>query len=109
MPRWLPRVLRQIRLLAEAGRVRFTLKALREMASLGLGLDESDACDLLRQLRAPDFHERYASETTGEWMYVFVPRVAGAQLYLKVILRADCVVVSLHEQVDDEQAEKDAE
>jgi hypothetical protein len=27
MPRWLPRVLRQIRLLAEAGRVRFTLKA----------------------------------------------------------------------------------
>jgi hypothetical protein len=83
MPRWLPRVLRQIRLLAGAGRVRLTLKALREMASLGLGLDESDACDLLQQLRAPDFRERFASETTGEGMYVFVPPDRGGPALLE--------------------------
>ena len=107
MPRWLPGVLRKIRSLAEEGKVRFTLKALREMASLGFGLDESDACDILQRLRAADFQERIASETTGEWMVVFVPRIAGAGLYLKVILRAECVVVSLHEQVDHEQAEEE--
>jgi len=109
MPRWVPRVLRQVRLLVAAGRVRFTLKALHELAALDLGFDESDACDILKRLGAADFRERLASETTGEWMYVFVPRIAGSRLYLKIIVRADCVVVSFHEQVDHEQAEEDHE
>jgi ribose 5-phosphate isomerase len=95
--------------LAAGGRVRFTLKALHELAALDLGFDEADACDILKKLGAADFRERLTSETTGEWMYVFVPRIAAVRLYLKVILRADCVVVSLHEQVDHEQAEEDHE
>jgi len=42
MPRWLPRVLRHIRELAAAREVLFTLKARRELAALGIGLDEED-------------------------------------------------------------------
>ncbi len=107
MPRWLNKVLAQIDSLVSAGKVRFTLKALRELAALELGLDETDACDILRRLQPEYSRGRIVSETTGEWMYVFVPRIAETQLYLKVIIRTDCVVVSLHEQVDDEQLEEE--
>jgi hypothetical protein len=109
MPRWLPKVLSRVRRLAVERRVRFTLKALRELAALDVGFDESDACDVLKTLGTADFRARLVSEATGEWMYVFVPRIAGARLYLKLVLRADCVVVSFHEQVDHEQAEEDHE
>jgi len=43
------------------------------------------------------------SEHTGEWLYVFLARVAGETLYVKLLLRADCLIVSFHEQVDDDQ------
>ena len=32
-----------------------------------------------------------------EWMYVFSPSLAGVILYVKVIVRDDCIVVSFHE------------
>ena len=38
-------------------------------------------------------------------MHVFKPVVAGASVYLKLVLRAECVVVSFHEdggQADEE-------
>ena len=98
MSRWLPRVLRRIRRLATARRVRFTLKARRELALLGeLSLDEEDACAVLAALVPTDSAGRVLSETTGEWMYLFKPAVAGLVLYLKVVLRNDCIVVSFHE------------
>jgi hypothetical protein len=34
---------------------------------------------------------------------VFTPRVAGEKLYVKLLVRTDCVVISFHEQVDDEE------
>jgi len=40
-------------------------------------------------------------------MYVFMPRIAETQLYLKAIIRTDCVVVSFNGQVDDEQLEEE--
>ena len=43
------------------------------------------------------------SSTTGEWMYVFKPVVEGSVLYIKLILRNECVVVSFHE---DDQGEE---
>jgi hypothetical protein len=95
-------VLDRIRTLAASGKVSFTLKGLRELAALELGLDEGDACELLAALRADDFRSRLASDATGEWLYVFHPRFAGTLLYVKVILRAECIVISFHEQVDDE-------
>ena len=97
MPRWLPKVLTRIRELAAARKVLFTLKARRELACLEIGLDEEDACDLLANLKSDDSAGRLESAATGEWMYLFKPQLAGTVLYVKLILRNDCLVVSFHE------------
>ena len=47
--------LKQIRRLAAQRRVRFTLKALRELANLEIALDSEDACDVLASLRLADW------------------------------------------------------
>ncbi len=60
-------------------------------------MDEADACDLMAALSARDFSERLLSEHTAEYLYVFKPVVAATTLYLKIIIRGQCVVVSLHE------------
>lgn len=104
MPRWLPRLLRRIHERAGRGRVRLTLKAARELAAIGDGLDIRDACDVLAALTSEQFTERIASEHTGEWMYVFKLSVAETLIYLKLVLRQDCVVVSFHE--DEAEAEE---
>ena len=97
MPRWLPRLLGRLHELARRRQVRFTLKAIRELATLGAGLDAQDGCDVMAGLTADEFAQRFKSESTGEWMYVFKPSVAGTTVYLKLILRAECLVVSFHE------------
>jgi len=56
---------------------------------------------VLVKLVASEFAERVRSKGTGEWMYVFNPRFGGLRIYLKVILRADCVVISFHEERDE--------
>ena len=99
MPGWLAKTLRQIRRLAIAREVWFTLKALRELAEIGL--DEEDACDILASLTNADSLGRRKSAKTGEWMYVFKPQVAGIVLYVKVIVRDNCIVISFHEDEDD--------
>jgi hypothetical protein len=105
VPRWLPRVLSRIHELAGRGQVRFTLKAIRELAALGAGLDAQDGCDVLVSLTSDEFAQRFRSESTGEWMYVFKPSVVGTKMYLKLIVRAECLVVSFHE----DQGESDEE
>src|ERR1700720_1295818 len=89
---------RQIKDLAIARKVAFTLKAFRELAELSL--DGEDACDVLASLTAEDCAGRKRSATTGEWMYVFKPELAGSVLYVKVILRTNCVLISFHEDED---------
>lgn len=106
MPRWLRAVLKRIRARGATRRVVFTLKARRELASLGLGLDPTDACDVLARLTADDSAGRVASATTAEWLYLFKPTLHATTLYVKVILRNDCVVVSFHENEGDAQAER---
>ena len=102
MPRWLQNVLARVRELASAGKVRFTHKALRELAILELGLDQDDACDVLKKLKATDSAGRIRSANSGEWMYVFQPTLTGTRLYLKLILRGDCIIISFHEEgIDD--------
>lgn len=103
--RWLRRVLVHVHGLAARRRVRFTRKALHELAALDLGLDESDACHVLMGLSPRDAAGRVLSRLTGEWMYVFKPRIAGTVVYLKLILRTDCVVVSFHEEADEHETE----
>lgn len=68
MSRWLLRALTRIRQLAAARKVRFTLKARRELAALELGLDDEDACDVITHLEAEDSAGRFESAATGEWM-----------------------------------------
>jgi Motility quorum-sensing regulator, toxin of MqsA len=98
--RSLTTVLTRIRELAIQRRVRFTLKAFRELVALDVGLDEEDACHLLANLAGSDFVERLASKRTGEWMYVFKPSVGEVIVYLKLILRSECVVISFHGEED---------
>jgi hypothetical protein len=103
MPRGLAKVLTRIRALAAREKVRFTLKALRELAALGL--DVRDARETLEALRAVDFAERLVSAVTGERMYVFKPRVGETAVYIKLILRDDCIVVSFHEDENGNEEE----
>jgi hypothetical protein len=94
MPSWTPRIVRRIRELAVAGNVRFTHKALNELAALELGIDQDD---VLLLLESSDCSGRLRSSITNEWLYVFKPKVAATVLYLKVAIRQSCIVVSLHE------------
>ena len=103
MPRGLDKILRRVRALAVARKVRITFKALRELAALGL--DATDTCEVLEGLKTPDFVKRLASDATREWMYVFNPHVGGISIYLKLILRDRCVVVSFHEDKDEDDEE----
>jgi hypothetical protein len=48
---------------------------------------------------------RLVSNRTGEWMYVFNPSIGGTDLYVKVVLRRNCVVISFHEQEDGDEDE----
>jgi hypothetical protein len=96
MAQWLPGILTRIRDLASAHKVWFTLKARQELAELEYGLDEQDACDVLANLKFRDCAGRVESAATGEWMYLFKPRIGGTVVYVKLILRSDCVVVSFH-------------
>jgi hypothetical protein len=98
--RWVASVLRQIHGLAARRKVQFTLKAFQELGRLGIGLDEDDACDVLANLTPTDLVDRLVSEKTGEWMYVFKPSVGGIVVYVKVVLRVDCVIMSFHEEED---------
>lgn len=90
-------MLAEIHRLVALERVRFTLKAIEELAALEMGLDEQDAIQILSKLVVGDLVGRIESERAPEWLYVFKVEVAGTVLYLKLIVRADCVVISFHE------------
>jgi hypothetical protein len=60
-------VLLQVAKLAAAGKVAFTLKALRELSAVGLGLDPEDACDILMNLTASDSAGRLVSAVAWRW------------------------------------------
>jgi hypothetical protein len=96
MPRWLPRVLARVHELASAEKVQFTLKAVQELAALDLDVD--DAREVLQGLSAKDSAGRVVSAQTSEWMYVFKPVVGATTVYLKLVVRTECVVVSFHEE-----------
>src|SRR2546426_830185 len=102
MQRWLQGVLARIRDLASRRKVRFTHKAFRELVILDLGLDEDDCCKILEQLTASDSAGRMRSVITGEWMYVFKPAATETRLYLKVILRDNCIIISFHEEGEED-------
>jgi hypothetical protein len=97
MPRWLSSILTRIHAYAEDGKIRLTAKAIDELSSLATGLDPDDVRDVLRCLTAGDSVGRMRSAVTGEWMYIWKPDVFQTVLYVKLIVRGDCVIVSFHE------------
>ena len=103
MASWLSGALERIHKLANQGKVRLTVKALGEVRGLDLGLGASDVIDVLMSLSAADSFGRIRSLATSEWLYVFKPVAAETVLYVKVALRADCVVVSFHKDGFDEE------
>ncbi len=90
-------VIDQIKLLALAGRVIFTAKALYELESMDIGLDSTDVCLLLTTLEKNDFHDRILSKITDEYLYVFIVRISNIEVYLKIMIRQSCVIISFHE------------
>jgi hypothetical protein len=72
-----------------------------------LGLDEEDACEILAKLTAGDSAGRLRSARTNEWMYLFEPSLSGLELYIKLILRGNCVLISFHED-EGESDEEDS-
>jgi hypothetical protein len=102
-PRWATRVLAEIRRLVARRTVRFTFKATEELAELAL--DEDDALQILAGLSVDDLLGRIESERAPEWLYVFKPEVAGSQLYVKVVVRSECVIVSFHSDEGDDDEE----
>ena len=107
MPRWVPRVLTRLRVLAAAGRLRFTATARAEASELGLS--HEDVGLLLRQFTPSDRPTRLRSLSSHDWLYAFRPALPGLRLYLKVAIRADCVVISCHEDRPEaaEEADRD--
>ena len=103
MASWLSGVLDRIHELARDGNVRLTVKALAEVRGLGLGLGVSDVVDILIALSPTDSAGRLRSSVSSEWLYVFKPMVAETILYVKLVLRSDCVVVSFHKDESDEE------
>jgi hypothetical protein len=63
----------------------------------------SDVLDVLIALTPNDSGGRVRSSVSSEWLYVFKPTVAETVLYVKVVLRNDCVVVSFHRDETDEE------
>lgn len=106
MPRWLGEVLRAIHGHARDASVRLTYKALLEMAELEPAVSPEDALDVLAGLTRSRFRYRVRSARTGEWLYVFRATWCGERIYLKLLLRADCTIVSFHPEGSDHELER---
>ena len=100
-PRHARTALRRIRELAARRAVRVTLKAQLEMSALEPPADIDDLVEVLCGLTAEDWTRRLLSRVTGEAMHVFKPSTPFGLLYVKVVIRNDCVVVSFHEEVEE--------
>ena len=102
MPNWRGPVVQRVRQAVVDGRVRLTHKALVEVALLGL--DRMDVLEILLGLVESDASSRFRSERGTGWMYVFHPVVGGETLYVKLKLKHGCVVISFHEDEEDQAA-----
>lgn len=101
MPRYARTALGRIHELAALRAVRVTRKAQQEMGALEPPADIDDLVDVLNDLRSEDWHQRLTSQVTGEAMHVFKPTTIFGLLYVKVVVRDNCVVVSFHEEVEE--------
>lgn len=81
--------------------MRLTLKALEEMAALAPPADVDDVVEVLSAIVPADWVSRLVSNVTGEAMHVFTPMTPFGLLYVKILIREDCIVVSFHEETEE--------
>ena len=74
----------------------------RRIEALDPGLAEEDVFAVVARLERHDFTRRLVSEATGEWLYVFKPFVDARPVYVKLVLRGECVLISFHEDEEEE-------
>jgi motility quorum-sensing regulator/GCU-specific mRNA interferase toxin len=85
-----------VKSLVNAGKVRTTDSA--RLGATALGLDLSDMLDVVRGLKPADFYKSmttYADHTV--WQDVYRPRTRSGDLYLKLTVIDDVLIVSFKE------------
>ena len=97
MPRWLKDVLARIREMRATARF---ASRIRRSANWPRSISDWTRTIAAKSLEGLtiDSAGRNRSVITGEWMYMFKPTVGGTLLYLKVIVRGSCIVISFHEE-----------
>lgn len=73
-----------------------------------MGFAPEDVRDVLATLTPRDSVGRLISRSTGEWLYVFKLEVGGDVIYVKLVLRASCIVVSFHEDEGTDDQDEDS-
>ena len=106
MPRWLGEVLKAVHRNARRGSVRVTYKALHEMAALEPSISPDEARQVLQGLDRASFRHRLRSIRSAEWLYVFRATWCGEAVYIKILLRAECTIISFHPEASDDELEE---
>ena len=85
-----------VKCLLEAGKVRTTLTALRDATALGFDFDE--IVDVVMALTMRDFYKSMTSHTDHTvWQDVYRPNTRAGELYLKLSVTNDVLIVSFKE------------
>jgi hypothetical protein len=87
--------------MATTGQVRFTTKAKDEIGCLGAPFDRDACLQVLLSLRPDDFRQRVWSDQSCESLYVFRAWAHGVNLYVTLVLRHECFVISFHAEEGD--------
>lgn len=70
-------------------------------------LSHEDGEDIIAGLGRQDFHRRLRSHVLAEPLWVFRPEVNDEVLWVKLALRADCIIVSFHRDDEDGHGEEE--
>lgn len=62
-----------------------------------MGLTEPAAFEIVQSLTARNLVARITSETSGEELHVFKTLFDDLLVYIKIAFRAECIVISIHE------------
>ena len=82
--------------LVERGQVRATMTALGGAAAMDLGFD--DMLDIVRALTSSDFHKSMTTRADHRvWQDVYRPSTAAGDIYLKLTVIDDVLIVSFKE------------
>ena len=85
-----------VKMLVDAGRVRMTGSAVAGAAALGM--DRPDVLEVVLKLTARDFYKSMTTHADHTiWQDVYRPRTPGGDVYLKLTVIDDLLIVSFKE------------